>query len=485
MPALTPHLQLPPLRPGLMNRGVAALLWAGLLFASSLGLFSATVAKSTPPSQLNVLLIVSDDLRDALGCYGNTAVRTPHLDALAARGQRFDRTYVQYPVCGPSRTSFMTGWRPEKTRIMDNSKFFRDAHPNVVTLPQALRQAGWYTAGYGKVFHSAGVREKWIDTAHSWDDAHEATGIDERPALVAHRNLTEGKLKWCEWGITADQGEKQPDYLTASDAIAAMDRAGGKPWFIAAGFHRPHDPFFAPQKYFDLYPLESLTPQVDPADMTPAPRLAFAPEMHEVFKKFSDQDKREYLRAYYACTSFMDAQVGRLLQELDRRGLRDSTLVVFIGDNGFHLGERAWWNKVTLFEQSCRVPLVMAGPRVPVGTTTRGLAELVDLYPTILDLCGVAPVQELAGSTLRPLLENPAGPGKPAAFSLITRGKNVGRSVRTTRWRYTEWDGGLQGRELYDEAADPGEHHDLSGDPAHAPTMASLRALFAQLPQYP
>jgi uncharacterized sulfatase len=181
----------------------------------------------------------------------------------------------------------------------------------------------------------------------------------------------------------------------------------------------------------------------------------------------------------------MDAQVGRILDALDRRGLRDRTLVVFVGDNGLHLGEREWWNKVTLFEPSCRVPLIIAGPGVSPGTTTRGLAELVDLYPTILDYCGVPPRQTLAGTSLRPLLENPAGPGKAAAFSLVTRGTSVGRSVRTARWRYTEWDGGRAGVELYDETADPGENHDLSGDPAHARTIASLQALLAELPAYP
>jgi iduronate 2-sulfatase len=457
----------------------------GLALTAAIALGVAALAQGAPPPRLNVLMIVADDLRDALGCYGNPTVKTPHLDALAGRGQRFDRAYVQYPVCGPSRTSFMTGWRPEQTRILGNSTFFRDVIPEVVTLPQALRQAGWYTAGYGKVFHSAGDRERWLDTTYSWDDAREAVGIDERPALIAHRNLTGDKLKWCEWGVTTGEGENDPDYLTASAAIEAIDRAGEKPWFIAVGFHRPHDPFFAPKPYFDLYPLASLTPHVDPPGQTTAPKLAFDPEMHELFKRFTDQERREYLRAYYACTSFMDAQVGRVLQALDRRGLRDRTLVVFIGDNGFHLGEREWWNKVTLFEASCRVPLIMAGPGISDGASSRGLTELVDLYPTILDLCGVSPVQALAGTSLRPLLENPAAPGKAAAFSLVTRGKIVGRSVRTARWRYTEWDDGREGIELYDAIADPGEDHDLSRNPAHARTIASLRALFAQLPQYP
>jgi uncharacterized sulfatase len=443
------------------------------------------LAAPPAPAPLNVLLIVADDLRDALGCYGHPTVRTPRIDALARRGQRFDRAYAQYPVCGPSRTSFLTGWRPEQTRIMGNGTFFRDVIPDVVTLPQALRQAGWYTAGYGKVFHSAGQRERWLDLPHSWDEAREAPGIDDRPVLTAHRNLTGDQLKWCEWGVTAGDGADQPDSLTASAAIAAIERAGDKPWFIAAGFHRPHDPFFAPRQYFDLYPLESLPLHLDPPGMSAAPRLAFAPEMHEVFKRFTDQERREYLRAYLACTSFMDAQVGRILDALDRRGLRDRTLVVFVGDNGLHLGERGWWNKVTLFEPSCRVPLIVAGPGVSPGTTTRGLAELVDLYPTILDYCGVPPRQTLAGTSLRPLLENPAGPGKAAAFSLVTRGTSVGRSVRTARWRYTEWDGGRAGVELYDETADPGENHDLSGDPAHARTIASLQALLAELPAYP
>ena len=455
---------------------------AALLVGTAAGASLAAAA----PERLNVLLIVADDLRDSLGCYGNPVVKTPHLDALAGRGLRFDRAYAQYPVCNPSRSSFLTGLRPEQTGVVDNSTYFRDRLPAIVTLPQCLRQAGWFTAGYGKVFHSAGLRAQWIDSDRSWDDAHEATGIDDRPKLIAGRNLTGGKLKWCEWGATAGAGENEPDYLTASAAIAAMEQAGDKPWFIAAGFHRPHDPFFCPQQYYDLYPLESLKPYCDPPDMTAAPKLAFPPEMHEVFKQFTDQERKEYLRAYYACTSFMDAQVGRLLRELDRRGLRERTLVVFLGDNGFHLGEREWWNKTTLFEPSCRVPFIMAGPAVAAGGVCATPVELVDLYPTIIARCGIAAPQPLAGASLLPLLANPSASGKGYAFTMTTRGKLAGRSVRTERWRYTEWEQGRQGIELYDERADPQETHDVSRHPENAPVIASLAALFERhLPRYP
>jgi uncharacterized sulfatase len=436
--------------------------------------------------KLNVLLIISDDLRDSVHCYVNSAVKTPNLDRLAARGVRFEHAYVQYPVCNPSRTSFLTGLRCEQTGVVDNKTLFRSRLPDVVTFPQLLRQGGWHTAAFGKVFHAGEVmgeiREGWMDVGKSWDDGRmfQATAAGR---VIEGRNLTGGKLKWCYWGATAGDDDDQPDGQTARHSIDTIERLtkSGQPWMVAAGFHRPHDPFLSPKKYFDLYPEASLTIYHDPENATPLPPLslpggAFA----DAFNAFTDRDRLEFLRAYYAGVSFMDAQVGRLLDALDRLEIWDDTLVIFIGDHGYHHNERNWWNKSTLFERSCRVPCILVAPGAKTGQNCGSIVELVDLYPTIADYCGVRAPHRLAGESLRPLLENPERKGKEAAFTLVTRGlEHYGQSVRTERWRYTQWSDG--NAELYDELNDPQEVHDLADDPTMATVIEELKARLAQV----
>jgi uncharacterized sulfatase len=254
-----------------------------------------------------------------------------------------------------------------------------------------------------------------------------------------------------------------------------MQRLGERPWLIGAGFHRPHDPFVSPRKYFDLYPLSEIKLYRDPPNITPAPPLAVGfGELGSSFRKFSDQERAEFQRAYYAGVSFMDAQVGRLLNALDDRQLWNKTIVIFTGDHGYHLGERQWWNKNTLFDRSCRAPLIIAAPGVQPGVA-RGIVEFVDLFPTVADLCGITVPEGLAGMSLRPLLANPSGPGKKAAYTLVTRGQNRGDSVRTDRWRYTEWSDG--NRELYDHDADPEENRNLAGSAEHESAVSELRQL--------
>jgi arylsulfatase A-like enzyme len=250
---------------------------------------------------------------------------------------------------------------------------------------------------------------------------------------------------------------------------------------VAAGFHRPHDPFLSPKKYFDLYQAGSLTIYHDPENATPLrplslPGGAFA----DAFDAFTDRDRQEFLRAYYAGVSFMDAQVGRLLDTMDRLDLWDRTIVIFIGDHGYHHNERNWWSKSTLFERSCRVPCIMVAPGAKNGQACSSIVELVDLYPTIADYCGVRAPHRLAGQSLRPLLENPEQKGKEAAFTLVTRGQNhYGQSVRTERWRYTQWSDGSA--ELYDELNDPQEVHDMSDNPAMATVIDELKGQLVQV----
>ena len=439
--------------------------------------------EATAANRLNVLLIVSDDLRDTVGCYGNAVVKTPNIDRLAARGVRFDRAYVQYSVCNPSRTSFMTGLRCEQTKVVENTVMFRTVLPDVVTLPQLLRQHGWYGAAYGKIYHLGGGRDeaerrRWMDLPKSWDEADAFKATPEGRVLEG-RNLTGGVLKWCEWGAAAGTDDDQPDGQNALHAIRAIERqhAAGKSWIIGAGFHRPHDPFISPKKYFDLYPSGSMRIYHDPADITPAhPMSVGGGGFQKAFDAFTETERQEFQRAYYAGVSFMDVQVGRLLDRLDRLKLWEQTVVIFIGDNGYHHNERNWWNKNTLFERSCRVPMIVAAPGAKAGDVCRSLVELVDLYPTVADYCGVPPPHKLAGESLRPLLENPARRGKKAAFTLVVRGQGrYGQTVRTDRWRYTRWSDGAA--ELYDETADREETRNLAANPLHTATIQELKKL--------
>jgi uncharacterized sulfatase len=451
-----------------------------LLMAAALTalLFSASAHAD---ERLNVLLIIADDLRPEIGCYGAAYVKSPNIDRLAARGVRFDRAYCQYPVCNPSRISLLTGLRPDQTRVLGNNVFFRTTLPDVVTLPQHFRKNGYFTASLGKVFHRGGTMEELkpeMDDPASWDVSryYQATPLGN---TGAGRNLTGGKLAWCRWLAADGADEDQPDGQIARDAVRLLEERGGKPFFLAVGFHKPHDPFVAPKKYFDLYPLESCTPPTDPPDQsaTLAPALGGG-AMVEAFDKFTDAERREFIRAYRAGTSFTDAQVGRVLDALDRLKLTDRTVVIFLGDHGYHLGERGWWNKNTLFELSARVPLIIARPRATSsGKLCPRVVELLDLYPTLLDLCALPPAaHDLAGRSLRPLLDDPESAWEHPAFTLVRRGKITGRSIRTDRWRYTEWDDARAGVELYDHEHDAGEHHNLANDPAHAKTVAELTA---------
>jgi uncharacterized sulfatase len=448
-----------------------------------LGALGAPLFAGASTAPANILFIVVDDLNTLLGCYGDRTVKSPNIDRLAAHGVRFDRAYAQYPVCNPSRSSFLTGLRPEQTGVLNNRTHFRTKLPDHVTLPEYFRKQGWYTAGYGKVFHTVGLvpedQAPWIDADKSWDECRGAA-TSPTAERVAGRNLTGGKQEHCEWGATGGPESDDPEYQTASAAIAAMRKAGKRPWFVAAGFHRPHSPYICPKKYFDLYPPGSVTLHRDPEGPTTAARLAIpAGGNREVFAKFTDRDREEFVRAYYACVSFVDSQVGRLLEELDRAKARSRTLIVFLGDNGVHLGEHGWWNKSTLFEQSARVPLIMAAPGKRRGGVVKGPVELVDLYPTLADYAGLEIPAGLAGISLLPALDKPEVALKQAAFTMVSRGKGYGHSVRTERWRYTEWNDGRDGAELYDEQNDPQESRNVVAIPENAAVVAELKKLLA------
>ena len=424
--------------------------------------------EATPYDRQYILFIAIDDLRHDCGCWGHPMVRTPNIDRLASRGTRFDRSYCQYPVCNPSRSSFLTGLRPDTTQVLGNRTPLRSKLPDVVTLPQLFRQNGYFTARLGKIFHGK------FDDARSWD-----VSTDFRSTPTGQkgegRNLTGGRLRWCAWRAADGRDEDQPDGQLAAGAIRLLEQDRDRPFFIGLGFHKPHDPFVAPKRYFDLYPLLRMQPPETPPDATPASEPAFSRGFAQAFATFTDRDRREFMRAYYACTTFMDAQLGNVLDALDRFGLAESTVIVFLSDHGYHLGERGWWNKNTLFEHSCRSPLIVRAPGIGMpGQATQRLVEFVDIYPTLGELCGLPTPEGLEGRSFVPLLREPDRPWKQAAFTQVERGTFAGYTVRTQRWRYTEWDGGKQGVELYDHDSDPGEWHNLAEEPARASVRAHL-----------
>ncbi|HWA98421.1 MAG TPA: sulfatase, partial [Pirellulales bacterium] len=432
----------------------------------------------------NVLLIVVDDLRPELACYGESDVHSPNVDRLAARGMRFDRAYCQYPICNPSRTSFLTGLRPETTQVFGNDIYFRTKLPDAITLPQLFRSSGYKTVSLGKIFHAGKLHgadsSGGSDAEHSWTVSKQFTAT-KLGQQGEGRDLTYpgGNKGWCRWLAAEGTDEDQPDGQMAAEAVRQLELAGDQPLFLAVGFLKPHDPFIAPKKYFDLYPPASIRiPSVPESKGTTAP-LAIAKGLD--FSKFTDQDRREFKRAYLAGVSFMDAQVGKLLTALDDGDRWQNTMVVFFGDHGYHLGEHHWWNKGTIFEESARVPFIFWSPEARgMGQSTRGIVELIDVYPTLCDLCGIKPPRGLEGESFRPLLVDPKLPGKPAAYTIAVRGQGIGRSVRTQRWRYTEWDGGKQGVELYDQQADPDDYANLAERPEYAATVAELKRLLAR-----
>jgi arylsulfatase A-like enzyme len=449
------------------------------------------------PARPNVLFIAVDDLRPQLGCYGVAAPLTPQLDALAARGLLFTRAYCQQATCSPSRTSLLTGRRPDTTKIYDLSTHLRTTMPDVVTLPEYFKRHGYFTQGLGKIFHGG------LDDAQSWSvETGPVGGATDRPGRGGSAQKTKGPGKKGpvvakpSWAIIPREREKEhTEVLLLDSAIAALrgyrTKAPSQPFFLAVGFHKPHLPFEAPQRFYDLYPLDQVPLAANPFLPKNSPAFATTDDSGEV-RTYSDipaktagpigeTKARELVRGYFACVSYVDALIGELLRELDRLEYRQETIIVIWGDHGWHLGEHAQWGKHTNFEVGTRVPLIISHP----GQTSRGqktdrIAELVDLYPTLCELAGLSLAAGLEGDSLLPVLKDPACPWDSVAISQWPR-PYMGYSMRTDRYRYTEWvpkndrNATPAGIELYDHQVDPAENMNVAALPENATLVADLR----------
>jgi arylsulfatase A-like enzyme len=475
-----------------------------LLLSSFFLLTSAFAAK--PP---NVLFIAVDDLRPDLGCYGATHMKTPHFDQFAASGLLFERAYCQVAVCNPSRGSILSGARPDTTGVLDNQHFMRPLMPDVVALPQHFKNHGWHAVSLGKIYHHS-LREPGEDPL-SWSEQpwyrsqpsptyfakSSLDFIEQMKKLPKSEQSFQLRGPPFEASDTSD--DVHHDGQTALKAIETLRRLKqqDKPFFLGVGFVKPHLPFNCPQKYWDLYPAESIhlpandtkrTDVPEPALLDPYELRSYGAVPKEG-EPIPDELALNLIRGYRACVSFMDAQLGRVLAELDALGLADSTIVVIWGDHGYHLGEHGLFTKMTNFELGTHVPLLIRAPGMKTaGQKTKALVELVDLYPTLAELAKLPLPDHLEGTSFKPLLENPTRPWKKAAFSQYLRkgrpglmGKGPlafdGRSLRTDRWRYTEWkdaSGQLIGTELYDHQTDPSENTNLANTPSHSQTLHEL-----------
>jgi len=464
---------------------LAAALGAGALLPGEL-----TAGEGGDPGRPNVLFIAVDDLRPQLGCHGHGFMRTPHIDALAASGTLFERAYCNVPVCGASRASLMTGLRPTPERFLGyNTRKGEDA-PAAVSLPRAFRDAGYRTASVGKIYHHGNDdREAWSSRPWRSRMAEGGEWVGRGYLAPASREIVGDEKGWRApagpaWEAAEVDDDAYPDGRICAQAIAELDRLRDGPFFLAAGFLKPHLPFAAPRRYWDLYDHDAIDLADNPFRPEGAPDAAFhnwgeLRQYHGIPKKgaLDEATARKLIHGYYACTSYADALVGRLLAALEEKGLAENTVVVLWGDHGWNLGEHGMWCKHCNFETSLHSPLMIRAPGMPAGNRCRALTEFVDVYPTLGELAGIDVPANLAGRSAVPLLADPDAEWKDAVYSRYY----AGDSVKTDRYRYTRYRsrkgaGEFRGHMLYDHREDPHENRDLSADPEHAEVVAELAA---------
>jgi iduronate 2-sulfatase len=422
-------------------------------------------AESTKP---NVLFLICDDLNCDLGSYGHPIVQSPNIDRLAARGVRFERAYCQYPLCGPSRASFMTGLYPDQTLIHRNSIYIRQHVTNVMTISQTFRSADYFATRIGKIYHynvPKHIGTGGHDDPYSWNYTINPRGRDKEDESQIFSLIPGSFGGTLSWLAAEGSDAEQTDGIAATEAIEQLHKYAGReqPFYLAVGLYRPHTPYVAPKQYFERYPREKINvPQVPEGYHQTLPEPAVKSITRKSEHRLASDVARQAIQAYYASITFADAQIGRILDALDATGLADNTVVLFTSDHGYHMGEHGHWQKTTLFENAARVPLIIAGP----GVTEKGKActtpvEMVDFYPTLTELCGLEIPKFVSGVSLVPAVRDVSSPLRDkrgnvrnSAFTQYA----TGYSLRTERYRYSEWGPeGSDGAELYDHQDDPQE----------------------------
>jgi len=460
-----------------------------------------TILRGMTPARPNVLFIPIDDLRPQLACFGHKKMISPNLDRLAAGGTLFERTYCQQAVCAPSRASLLSGCRPDTTRVYDLQTPLPTTRPDLVTLPQHFKANGYTTISLGKVYHHGAKDDPtgWSEPPWMPADPFPGYALQSSKDLMRSANpITETvKMKSpaspnkgppVECGDLPDSA--YGDGKIAEKAIETLRRVKDGPFFLAAGFLKPHLAFACPKRYWDLYKRD----EVDLADNPFKPRGTPDIAMHNwgelrayygIPKEgpLAESQARELVHGYYACVSFVDAQIGKVLDELKALGLAENTVVVLWGDHGWHLGDHGLWCKHSNFETATHAPMIARAPGLRGGVRTRRLTEFVDIYPSLCELAGLSLPATLEGTSFVPLMKEPDRPWKKAAFSQYPRGKVMGHSMRTEKYRFTRWVGPgteVSGTELYDHDADDKENVNLAVMPEHSKTVEALTAQLAQ-----
>ena len=459
-----------------MRKPLAPLLMVSLFVLAGHELVVIGAAIAAKP---NVVFLICDDLNCDLGCYDHSIVRSPNVDRLAKRGVRFENACCQYPLCGPSRASFMTGLYPDQTLVRRNAIYIREHVPNVRTMSQMFRAADYFATRIGKIYHynvPKHIGTAGHDDPYSWDKTINPRGRDkddEDLIFSLRPGSYGGTLSW----LAADGTDReQTDGIAATEAVQFLEEQakGDGSFFLAVGLFRPHTPYVAPKKYFDMYPLEDIVvPQIPEGYLNTLPqpaRQSLTRKKEQL--KLSDDLARKAIQAYYASITFADAQLGRILNALDQTGLAENTIVLFTSDHGYHMGEHGHWQKTTLFDNAARVPLIIAGPGVTAsGQSTASPAEMVDFYPTLAELCDLSPPEYVSGVSLVPALRDTSAQPRTSAFTQYA----TGYSVRTRRYRYTEWGrNGGAGAELYDHQQDAEEMTNLADQAEHQALVQRL-----------
>ena len=463
--------------------------------------------KTVKPKRKNILFVVCDDLNTHVSTSGYEPITTPNLAKLAKESITFNRAFCQYPVCGPSRASFLSGLYPQSTGVLNNTFDIRKTRPGTISMPQFFKENGYWTAGVGKVFHNTKSDHGEIAWHENLRFENDELAVVREARLnfeTEHGSIDKqaNKKKWKELKkrVSAKLDAQTPPGRGRSGLTDAQHKDGknarqvvrwlkekdygNKPFFIALGLQKPHVPFLAPDKYFDLYPFDKITYKTDRLnlwDFLPQSALSKRYEAFGFnFAKENQALRKEYMQAYHACVSFIDAQLGLVMDSLKKQGLWEDTVIVFTSDHGYHLGDHFIWGKVTLFDIGAKVPFIVRAPGLTKsGTTSEAMVELIDIYPTLADLASLKAPIHLQGSSLRPLLGHPERLGKKKyAYSVVTRGpKNLGYALRNQNWRYGKWP---DGEELYNLRSDPQEKNNLAQKDHLKQRLLEFRKILAE-----